>query len=199
MKVSANIPLYDSARRGSIALEELRELLRFRHLLVQLVRRDILTRYKRSALGVAWTMLSPLGMMLIWTVAFSQVFGRFDNLPGYPAFVLNGLLAWSFFAQTTTAAMVNFVWGGGLLNRIYMPRTSFAVSAIGTGLVNLLLSLVPLLLVMLAVGIPVRISLLLVPLNMLLLGATRRVVEDPSVLRRNGAASGVLTKGRVDE
>ena len=94
-------------------LEELREIFNYRYLILQLVRRDILTRYKRSFLGVAWTMLNPLGMMLVWTIAFSQFF-RAGDLPSYPAYVLNGLLAWTFFSQTTTASMVNLVWGGGL-------------------------------------------------------------------------------------
>jgi ABC-type polysaccharide/polyol phosphate export permease len=150
--------LYDSDHRGPPALDELRELFKYRNLIGQLVRRDITTRYKRSALGIAWTMLNPLGMMLIWTLAFSQVFGKVGGMVGYPAYVLNGLLAWTFFSQTSTAAMVNFVWGGNLLNRIYIPRSSFALSAIGTGLVNISLSLVPLLLVMLFVGLPIHLG-----------------------------------------
>jgi ABC-type polysaccharide/polyol phosphate export permease len=57
-------PIYDSAQLIPHALQELKEAIRYRHLLYQLVRRDILTKYKRSYLGVAWTMLGPLGMML---------------------------------------------------------------------------------------------------------------------------------------
>ena len=53
-------------------------------------------------------------------------------------------MAWTFFSQTTSAAMTQMVWGSTLLQRIYLPRTAFVVSAVGTGLVNLLLSLVPL-------------------------------------------------------
>jgi ABC-type polysaccharide/polyol phosphate export permease len=160
--------VYDSTRRGSVVFEELREIINYRYLVLQLVRRDILTRYKRSFLGVAWTMLNPLGMMLVWTIAFSQVF-RYTNLPSYPAFVLNGLLAWTFFSQTTIASMVNLVWGGGLLNRIYIPRSSFALAAMGTGLVNIGLSMVPLILVMLVTGMTLHWSLLFVPISVLIL------------------------------
>lgn len=167
--MSSSTPIYDSAKRGHPALEELRELVRFRDLIAQLVRRDILTRYKRSFLGVAWTMLNPLGMMLVWTIAFSQLFDRAGSIVGYPAYVLSGLLAWNFFAQTTTAAMVNFVWGGGLLNRIYVPRTAFALAAVGTGLVNLALAFVPMLIVMLFVGLPISASVLFTPISMILL------------------------------
>jgi ABC-type polysaccharide/polyol phosphate export permease len=135
---------------------------------LQLVRRDILTRYKRSFLGVAWTMLNPLGMMLVWTIAFSHFF-RAGDLPSYPAYVLNGLLAWNFFSQTTTASMVNLVWGGGLLNRIYIPRTAFAVAAMGTGLVNITLSMVPLIGVMLVTGVKIHLSILFTPISVLIL------------------------------
>jgi ABC-2 type transport system permease protein len=171
MDLQVDLPVvYDSTRRGSAIFEELREIFNYRYLILQLVRRDVLTRYKRSFLGVAWTMLNPLGMMLVWTIAFSQFFKSAD-LPSYPAFVLNGLLAWTFYSQTTTASMVNLVWGGGLLNRIYIPRTSFAIAAIGTGLVNIVLSMIPLMVVMLVTGLPFHWSILFTPISLLLIAA----------------------------
>src|SRR5512146_2648802 len=143
MDTTNKIYIYDSSQRPPRGLDELREVIRYRNLIYQLVRRDVLTRYKRSFLGVAWTMLNPLGMMIVLTIAFSQIF-RIDT-PSYPAFVLSGLLVWNFFSQTTTSAMITLVWGGSLLNRVYLPRSTFAISAMGTGLVNLGLSLVPML------------------------------------------------------
>lgn len=157
---------YDSARRGSAILEELRDIYRYRYLIVQLVRRDVLTRYKRSVLGVAWTMLNPLGTMLVLTVAFSNVFG---GTRSYAAYVLSGLLAWTFFAQTTNAAISNLVWGGSLLKRIYIPRTIFSVSAIGTGFVNLILSIIPLLIVLIATKVPITPALIFLPVPMFFL------------------------------
>lgn len=159
---------YDSAVLSTPALEELTEVWNYRNLIYQLTRRDILTRYKRSVLGIGWTMLNPLGMMLVLTIAFSGIF-RFKTEYSYPAYVLSGLLAWNFFSQTSTASMVNLIWGGGLLHRIYVPRTSFALAAILTGMVNVFISLVPLLLVMALTGAPVRITLLFFPVPLLLL------------------------------
>ncbi len=161
--------IYDSGKKGFYAADELRDAINYRNLIIQLTRRDVLARYKRSILGVAWTMLNPLGMMLVLTVAFSKIL-RFD-IPGYATFVLSGLMAWNFFSQTTTAAMVNLVWGGGLLRRIYIPRSSFALAAMGTGLVNLTLSIVPLLIVMLISGTPIRPSLLFLPVPTFILMA----------------------------
>jgi ABC-type polysaccharide/polyol phosphate export permease len=159
-------PIYDSAQLVPHALQELREAINYRHLLFQLVRRDILTRYRRSFLGVAWTMLSPLGIMLVLSFVFSHIFSA---TRAYPAYILSGLMAWNFFAQSTTSAMNSLVWGGGLLQRIYIPRASFGISAIGSGMVNLVLSFVPLVLVMLVTGSPVRITVVYLPIPLLLL------------------------------
>jgi ABC-2 type transport system permease protein len=165
MKTSEDL-IYDSAKRGPVALEELRGIFQYRDLIYQLVRRDIVSRYKRSVLGIAWTLLQPLGMMIIITLVFSNMF---QSVKGYPAYVLSGLITWTFFAQTTSAIISQIVWGGALMRQIYMPRTSFAVSAIGTGLVNLILSFIPLILIILLTGLPIRWSFLFLPVSILLL------------------------------
>lgn len=161
-------PRYDSARRPSPALEELVELWRYRDLVVQLVRREIVTRYKRSVLGVLWTLLNPLGTMVILTVVFSRAFGAGRS---YPAYALAGLLAWNFFSHTTVSAVRQFTSSGVLLRRIYLPRTVFAVSVVGTGLLNLLFGLIPLCGIMLASGVPLRPSILFLPVSILALAA----------------------------
>jgi len=159
--------LYDSARRGPLAFEELRGIFKYRELIFQLIRRDLISRYKRSFLGVAWTMLNPLGTMLILTLVFSRLF---HSVQSYPTYVLSGLIAWTFFAQTTTAALNQNIWGGSLLHRIYLPRTAFTISALGIGLINLILSLAPLALIMIVIASPFHITLLFLPVPIILLG-----------------------------
>lgn len=159
-------PYYDSSIHKIPALEEIQEIKRYKYLILQLIRRDILARYKRSFLGVAWTMLNPLGMMIILSVVFSQLF---SSVQSYPAYLLSGLIAWNFFAQGTNAAMSGLVWGGGLIQRIYIPRTSFGVSAIGTALVNLVLSIVPLIFVMLVSRTNIHLSILYLPVSIIVL------------------------------
>lgn len=159
---------YDSEKRRSPALQELRDLIQYRDLIFQLVRRDIVARYKRSALGIAWTMLQPLGMMVILTAVFSHLFGHVE---GYAAYLLSGLIAWTFFAQTTTSAIFQSVWGGTLIRRIYVPHTAFPVASIGTGVVNLTLSLVPLLLILLILRRPLTWAALFLPVAILSLTA----------------------------
>ncbi len=167
MKTITPPPSYDSSQHKSNALAELQEIFHYRNLVFQFIRRDILTRYKRSILGIAWTMLTPLGTMLVLTIVFSRAFGVTEK--GYAAYVLSGLMAWTFFAQTTNAATVNLIWGGTLLNRIYVPRTAFAVSAVGTGLVNLTISIIPLVVVIIVTKIPITWAILFLPVPMILL------------------------------
>lgn len=159
-------PVYDSSKRGILVLEELHEVLQYQDLIYQLVRRDIVARYKRSVLGVAWTMLNPLAMMIVMTIVFSQLFHAVE---GYPAYILSGLITWTFFSQTTSAIINSLVWGGAFFQRIYVPLSAFAISAMGTGIVNLFLSLIPLLGVMLIVRVPIRPSIIFVPIPILFL------------------------------
>ncbi len=140
---------YDSDKRRNAALDDLIQIFRYKDLVAHLVRRDVTARYKRSVLGIAWTMLHPLGMMLILTVVFSQVFSAIE---GYSAYILSGLMVWNFFAQSSVSGINSLVWGGDLFRRIYFPRSVFALSAVGTGVINLFFALVPFLAVSLLVG-----------------------------------------------
>jgi ABC-type polysaccharide/polyol phosphate export permease len=158
---------YDSANIRSPAIHELGELWRYRDLLRLLVSNSIKTRYKRSTLGVVWTLLNPLLTTLVLTIAFSQIF-RFQ-VQNYAIYLLTGLVFWNFFAQTTTQSMNTLIWGSSLIKRIYVPRTIFAVSVVGNGLTNFLLALIPLALVMLVMGHPFTLALLWLPLAILLL------------------------------
>lgn len=161
--------IYDSAEARMSALGELRELARYRDLLALLVARNIKTRYKRSVLGVAWTMVNPLLTMVVLTLVFSNLFRA--SIRHYPVYLLSGLLIWNFMAQTTTAAVNEMVWNSGLLRRVYVPRAIFAVAATGTGLVNLALALVPLFAIALATGLSLRPALMFLPVAVLLAAA----------------------------
>lgn len=158
--------IYDSAERKWPIVHEAKELIRYRDLMFQLISRNIKTRYKRSALGIVWTMLHPLMMMVVLTLAFSTVFRV--AVPHFAVYVLSGLLLWNFFSQTTNSAMSELLWGGTLLHRIYIPRGIFAATAVGTGLVNLLLSLPALFVVMAFSRMQFTAALLFVPVAILL-------------------------------
>jgi ABC-type polysaccharide/polyol phosphate export permease len=157
---------FDSAAPRNRIVDEMHELLRYRDLVKNLVRRNVTARYKRSVLGVLWTLLDPFFTMLIMAAVFSALFAQ--TVPGYPVFIFAGVIIWNFFAQSSTQAMVDFVYSGSLIVQVYMPKTVFAFSAIGTGLVNLGLACIPLLAIMVFLHRPITTALMFLPIAVLL-------------------------------
>jgi len=159
--------IYDSDQQPHPVIEEIIALIEYRELIFQFISRTIKTRYKRSLLGVAWTMLNPLLSMVVLTIVFSNLF-RIE-IVNFPIYVLSGQIIWIFFSSATSGAMGEIVWSGDLLNRIYVPKSVFAVASVGTGLVNFFLSLFPLLGIALVLGVKLNFALLAWPLVILLL------------------------------
>lgn len=158
---------YDSAARRIPLIDELKDIFRFRDLLRMLVINSIKTRYKRSSLGVVWTLLNPLLYTLVMSLAFSHIFHY--AVKSYPVYLLTGLICWTFFTQTTMQAMNSLIWGGDLLKKVYIPRTMFALAAVGNGLINLCLSCIPLALIMMFYHQPLHVSAWFAPLCVLML------------------------------
>jgi len=165
--MQSKLEVYDTARRPPPFLEELLALMTYKELVIQFVSRSIKTRYKRSVLGVLWTMLNPLFMMIILTLVFSNIF-RF-SIKNYPVYILCGLTVWNFFASSTSAAMGDMIWSGSLLSRIFVPKSIFTISSIGTGLVNFLIALIPLFAITLVLGVKIHPAVLVMPLAIVLL------------------------------
>jgi ABC-type polysaccharide/polyol phosphate export permease len=158
--------VYDTDDLPSPFIEELLALVHYKELIFQLVSRSVKTRYKRSFLGVAWTMVNPLLTMAVLTLVFSSLF-RFPA-ENYALYVLSGLLIWNFFAQSTTAAMGDLMWSGGLITRVNFPKSVFPIAAVGTGLFNLLLALIPYFIIALILGAKISIAILWLPISILI-------------------------------
>lgn len=163
---SSPAPVYDTAHLKPNFILEIVESYRYRHLIWQLITRNVKIRYKRSFLGIAWSMLNPLGMMIVMTIAFSTIFGRDLN---YRVYLLSGLLAWGFFSESSALIISNMIWGSSLLHKIYLPRSAFAFSSVGTGVVNLLLAIIPLLVLMLLTAVPIRLPVVFTLVSALLI------------------------------
>lgn len=159
-------PIYDSAARPRPFIEELRELIRYRDLVVQWSRRNIQLRYKRSVLGVLWTLLEPLMLMTILALVFSNAFG--DLISDFPVYLLSGLILFDFFSRSTLQIVEEIIASQSLAERIHVPRSAFAVAAVVTYLVNWLIAHLPLVGLALFFGRDVNASLLTIPLGMLL-------------------------------
>jgi ABC-2 type transport system permease protein len=157
---------YCSDRSGFRFVEESLSLWTYRHLVRELIARDIKTRYKRSSLGVAWTMLSPLLNMAALTFAFSALMRQ--QIANFPVYLLCGTSLWNFFSQVTNHAASLAVDAGEMAKRVYLPRSVFVVSAVGVGLINLVLSLIPLLAIIVVTGHPVHLSWLFLPVSLLI-------------------------------
>ena len=159
-------PVYDSALRPRPAIEELQELVRCRELIRQWTLRNIKLRYKRSVLGVLWTLLEPLMLMTILGLVFSAAF-RFE-VENFPVYLLPGLLLFDFFNRSTLQMIADTIESNNLASRLYVPRSAFAVSSALTFLVNWMIALIPLAGIMLFFGQPITWALLTVPAGMLL-------------------------------
>ena len=147
--------LVNSADAKFSSRKEIRDLVDNANLLLNLVRRDLTVRYKRSVIGFFWTMLHPLILMVIMTIVFSQLF-RFEGVEHYEIYFLSMYLVFGFFAQTTVQSMTTLSWNGMLLKRIRVPKSIFAISTILSGLVNLCLAYIPLFVIMIVRGAPIR-------------------------------------------
>jgi lipopolysaccharide transport system permease protein len=141
------------------------ELARYYHLLARLVARDIRIRYKRSVLGIVWALAEPLVTMTLFTVVFS-LFMRVDT-PRYPAFVLCGILVWSFSQTGVTYALTSVSGNRNLVKKIYFPREILPLATVLGRLVHFLLSLLLLVPFLVYFRVPLSANLAFLPLLVL--------------------------------
>jgi homopolymeric O-antigen transport system permease protein len=141
------------------------ELAAYRGLVLNLTVRDLRLKYKRSAFGVAWSLLNPLFMMLIYTLVFSLFLRVVKSPPNRPywALVVGGLLAWTFFANAIATATTAFVHNPSLITKVYFPIESLPISGVLAHFFNFVVSLLVLVVVLLVVRMPLGPSLVLLP------------------------------------
>lgn len=138
MTIPLNEPTYVYDADGKISwLQRLRELKEYRYLLQNLVIRNIKARYKSSVLGILWSLLNPLGLMLVFTIVFSVLSGG-SSPRQYPVFVLVGIIPWRFFAGSLTSGSVSVVNNGGLIKKVYFPRELLPMATMLSQMVNFL-------------------------------------------------------------
>lgn len=140
----------------------------YRELGYILVWRDITVRYKQTAIGVAWVVLQPLIMMLI----FTAVFGKMAKVPSdgiwYPAFSLTGLLPWTYFSQAVSRAGESVVANANMVRKIYFPRLWLPLATVISPLVDFALSMILLFGLLIYAGIPLTWKVVTLPAFILL-------------------------------
>ena len=121
-------------------LESLRAVWQHRELIVSFAARDVKARYKQTALGIAWSVLQPLSMAIVFTLVFS-LFARLpsDGVP-YPVFAYSALIFWTFFANTIIGGTVSMVANSPLIRKIYFPRETLIVAVLVAASLDLLVA-----------------------------------------------------------
>lgn len=143
------------------------ELYKYKNLINELVNRDIKTKYRRSILGILWSMLNPLLMMLITAMVFSNLF-RFE-IKNFALYLLTGQIIFTFYAEATNFAMGSILENGHLIKKVYVPKYLFPLSRVTSSAVNLLFTLPAMLAIILVTGqtISFKILFCIIPLVLL--------------------------------
>jgi len=136
---------------------------KYSFLLKQLVIRDFKVKYKRSVLGVLWSLLYPVLTMVVMAIVFTNVFKFTTPGVSYLAYLMSGLVIFNYFSEASNLAMSSVVGNFSLINKVYMPKYIFPLSKCVFVGINFLLSLIPLYIVLIATGTGLNIYHLLLP------------------------------------
>lgn len=164
---SSTVRVIEPTSRFSHA--SVRELWEHRDLLYLLARRGVAARYKQSTIGIAWAVLQPLLLALV----FSVFFGHLAKIPSeqgvpYPAFAVSGMVLWLFFAGTMNAATESTIANRELIAKVYFPRVIIPVAAAAQPLVDFAIAFVVVLATLLVYGVTPPIQIVLIPFAVLL-------------------------------
>ena len=146
-----------------LALSNWAQLYRYRDLVRTLVARDLKVRYKNSVLGIVWSMLNPLGMMLVFTVVFTILIPN-STIDRFPIFVMCGLLPWNWFSGSVIGSIYSVVNNASLVKKVFFPREVLPLAIVLSNLVHFMLALVVLFAMILLTGTPLTHWVLLLPL-----------------------------------
>ncbi len=140
-------------KRGkhSYVINALAAIKKYDFLIRQLVGRDFKTKYKRSVLGVFWSFLNPLMMMLVQYFVFSTIFK--SDIPYFAAYLIIGTVLFNFFSESCGMSLTSIIGNAGLISKVYMPKYIYPLTRTMSSVINLIISLVPMLVVCLATGV----------------------------------------------
>jgi len=144
-------------------IKEIRDILKWRELLWQMVGREVKARYKQSILGYFWVILNPLAQMLVMSFAFSIILriptNASSNIP-YSIFLFVALLPWNLFANSLSSAANSLVSSSSLITKVYFPRTILVLATIIAKIIDFLFASTILITYMIAYQIPITLNIL---------------------------------------
>jgi lipopolysaccharide transport system permease protein len=147
--------------------EMIHEQFEFRELLYQMTSRDLLLRYKQTAMGFGWTLLTPLLNTVIFSVIFTRV-AHVDTRVPYPLFAYCGLLSWNLTASALRFAVTSLTSNPSLVTKVYFPREIFPLSAVAVSVVDYLVASVVLVAMLIYYRVAPSAALLYLPIVLLL-------------------------------
>jgi ABC-2 type transport system permease protein len=148
-----SLPARTVTPRGSITTR-LRDIVGYRELLVNLVRKELKVKYKSSILGFLWSLLNPAFLLVVYYFVFSVVLG--SGIPRFPIYLLSGLLVWNVFNVGLLTATGSIVGNAGIVNKVWFPREVLPLASIGAALVHFFLQSIVLVLALVAFRHPVN-------------------------------------------
>jgi ABC-2 type transport system permease protein len=138
-------------------------LKQYRHLLFTLVARDLKVKYRRSILGMLWSVLNPLFMMLILTAVFS----RLVKIEDYAVYYITGAMIFNFVSEATSSSMTSVINSAALIKKVYIPKYIFPLQKCIFSIVNMLFTLIAVALVYLIMQFPIQPTIVLLFIPML--------------------------------
>lgn len=143
------------------------EIKKYQYVLYQLVRQQLILRYRRTLFGYFWTLLNPILMMTVTAVVFSSLFKL--DLRTFAVFLFAGMIPWNLFNATVTQSSTAFIYNESLIKKIYLPKILFPLSISLSVLIDSFLSFCALLLIILVIGGKFSVALLFIPVAYFLL------------------------------
>lgn len=148
-----------SSGRKSYLINAILAVQQYQFLIRQLVARDFKTKYKRSVLGMFWSFLNPLLTMCVQYFIFSTLFK--SDIPNYASYLLIGIVCFNFFSEACNMSLYSILGNASLITKVYMPKYIYPVSRVLSSVVNLVISLIPLIIVCVVTGVQFEKSALL--------------------------------------
>ncbi len=118
----------------------MKNFIRYKYLLFELIKKNIKLKYRRSYLGILWTLIEPLLTMLVLTIVFGTFFGRDD--PQYPIYILCGRLLYAFFSSGTKAGLKSISGNSSMIKKVYVPKYIYVISSVISNFITFLISLI---------------------------------------------------------
>lgn len=132
-------------------MKYIKNFIRYQFLLSELVKKGIKLKYRRSYLGIIWSLLEPLLEMIVLTIVFGTLFG--NHTKEFPVYILTGRLLYSFFSSSTKEALRSIRKNSAMIKKVYVPKYLYTISSVLFNYVIFLISLIVLLGVGLVLGI----------------------------------------------